>query len=171
MGESAGSHNSMPRETSITWHDPAGLLPKIRMLSGIEYVRALLEAVLPVEAFPAALGIRVADAAPGEVTLTATVADWEVNASGVAHGGFLSSLMDLASGLAVHSLLDAGTVGPHVQSSYRFLRPAARAAALTCTGHVLHRGRTLAVARTEIRDSSGRHVALGDSTHAYIQLD
>lgn len=170
MAERRPGRDPARSATTITWHDPADLAAQISRLPGRQYLQALLDGALPVEAFPSALGIMVASVTAGSVTLEATVADWQLNAGGSAHGGFLSALMDFASGLAVHNVLEAGQVGPHVQASYRFLRPAPRHTRLTCTAQVVHRGRTLAVARAEIHDGGGRLIALGDTTHAYAAL-
>jgi uncharacterized protein (TIGR00369 family) len=164
-GDSAG-----PRSLAIRWHDPQALLSRVSQLSGLQYVQALRDGSVPAEAFASALGVRVVSVRQGEVTLAAAVQDWHVNVGVVAHGGFLSTLMDIASGLAVHSTLEPGRACPHAQASYRFLRPARPGAALSCTAQVIHQGRTLAAARAEIRDSDGHLIALGDATHAYVNF-
>jgi uncharacterized protein (TIGR00369 family) len=162
--------SARPQSLAIRWHDPQALLSRVSQLSGLQYVQALRDGTVPMEAFASALGVRVVSARQGEVTLAAAVEDWHVNVGVVAHGGFLSTLMDIASGLAVHSMLEPGRACPHAQASYRFLRPARRGTALSCIAQVVHQGRTLAVARAEVRDSDGHLIALGDATHAYVNF-
>jgi uncharacterized protein (TIGR00369 family) len=154
----------------VRWHDSDAVLGHVRPLSGLELVTAMRDGTLPMDAFATALGARVIAADAGRVTLGATVRNWQVNIGVVAHGGFLSTLMDLACGLAVQSTLPAGRASPHAQAGYRFIRTAPRAARLTCLGEVVHHGRTLAIARAEVTDDDGRLIALGDATHAYVDL-
>jgi uncharacterized protein (TIGR00369 family) len=157
-------------EATVEWPDPGGLLGRVVDMDGLAVVEAIRDGALPMEAFSSALGVRVVAAESGRITLGASVDAWQVNIGVIAHGGFLSALMDAACGLAVHSTLPAGRACPHVQASYRFLRPAAPGTPLACTGQTVHRSRTLAVARAEIADHQGRLIALGESTHALIDM-
>jgi acyl-coenzyme A thioesterase PaaI-like protein len=56
------------------------------------------------DAFATALGAQVVAVDAGRVTPGATLENWQLNAGVVAHGGHLSTLVDLACGLAVHSI-------------------------------------------------------------------
>lgn len=157
------------REAGMRWSDPLAVLARASQLTGLAAVEAMRDGTLPMDAFDTVLGVRVLAAEHGRVTLGVTVGEWHLNVGAIAHGGFLSALMDATCGLAIHSTLPSGRACPHVQASYRFLRPALAGAALTCTGEVVHTSRTLAVARAELLDGE-RRVALGESTHALVEM-
>lgn len=157
-------------EAIIGWSDPHQLRAQARDMNGLVMLEALRNETLPMEPFGSALGIRVTETELGRVVLETTVKNWQLNMGAIAHGGFLSAVMDSACGLAIHSTLPAGRACPHVQASYRFLRMAPPQAALVCEASLVHQSRILAVARAEITDSRGRTIATGESTHAIIDM-
>jgi acyl-coenzyme A thioesterase PaaI-like protein len=79
--------------------------------------------------------------------------------------------MDLTTGIAVHTHMPPGRYSPHLQASYRFMRPAVPDAALTCRGTVLSLGRRFGTARCELRDEGDRLLATGETTHAIAGED
>jgi uncharacterized protein (TIGR00369 family) len=174
------THAEIPsRRAGISRPDPAALLAHVGRMDGLKTVEAMRDGRLPMEAFGPALGVRGLAAESGHVrhvkhlkhvTLGATVDGWQVNAGALGHGGFPSALMDAACGLSVRSTPPAGRACPHVQASYRFLRPVPPGTAPVCAGHAVHRSRTLAVARCEIGDERGRLPATGESTHALVGM-
>jgi uncharacterized protein (TIGR00369 family) len=79
------------------------------------------------------------------------------------HGGVVSALIDIAGDYAVTS--EVGAVVPTVDLRVDFLRPACRGE-LMAVGRTVRVGRTLAVADIEVRDSSGKLVAIGRGVYA-----
>lgn len=154
----------------IAYPDAEAVGRAIGELDGLAYLEAARDGRISLDPFTAALGLEVAEVAPGTVTFRATVQDWQVNGGLIAHGGFLSSLMDHTCGLALHTQLDAGWSCPHVSASYRFAKAARLGTVLTCRGVVLHHGRTTGVTRCELHDADDRLLATGDATHAITQL-
>jgi uncharacterized protein (TIGR00369 family) len=142
----------------------------VAALSGLAYLEHVRDGALPVDPLATLLGLRVVEVGPGRIVLAAEVGADHVNHGRIAHGGFLSTLMDLTCGLALHTTLPAGRSCPHAQASYRFLRPAPEGAELRCTGEVLHAGRTLGTTRCALTDAEGRLLATGEATHAYVSL-
>jgi uncharacterized protein (TIGR00369 family) len=155
-------------EAAVRRPDPGRLLRRVAGMDGLAVMEAIRDGALPGEAFSSAPGVRVIAAGPGRVTLGTSVDAWQLRSAMVAHGGFLSVLVDAPGGLAIHSTLAAGRACPHAQASYRFLRPPAPGTALTSTGQAVHDSRTLAVARAEITDGEGRLIAIGEPAHALV---
>ncbi len=155
----------MQHSDVVTWSDASAFVDAGRELDGCELLARALQGDVPLDPFTTALGIRLVAAQQGSVTTEVTVGDWHTNVIGMTHGGYLSALMDQASGLAITSSLPAGSLAPHVGSSYRFARPSGIGDVLVCTAEAVSVGRTLAVARcvVTVRD---KLVATGDSTHA-----
>ena len=135
-------------------------------IDGLEYLRAVQEGRRPADPFTEAFGFRIAAVERGAIVVTATVDERAISASNLAHGGWLSALMDMATGMVVHSTLPAGSYSPHLQASYRFIRPAEPGAQLTCRAEIVSVGKSFGTARCELRDDQDRLIATGESTNA-----
>lgn len=116
------------------------------------------------------LGITIVASGPGTVTMSATPGAEHLNLGGIVHGGFLSTLMDAASGFALHTTLPEGSTPPHLAVSYRFLSMAHPGTELLATATVLKTGRQIGHVRVEIHDTSSRLIATGETTHAVVPL-
>jgi uncharacterized protein (TIGR00369 family) len=156
------------RETTVSWHDPAEVLRRLVALDGLAYVRAVRDGELPPDPLMEALGIRVSEAEPGRVVMTAEPAGQHLNLGGIVHGGFLSTLMDCATGFALHTTVPAGSTTPHVAVAYSFLRSGREGVALRCAGEVLRAGARLGHVRAAVHDADGRLLATGETTHAIV---
>jgi uncharacterized protein (TIGR00369 family) len=81
------------------------------------------------------------------------------------HGGALATLLDSALGCAVHSTLPAGVGYTTVDLAVTYLRPVTRdTGRLRCEAEIVHGGRTVATARAQITDPSGRLIATATTT-------
>ena len=156
--------------TEITYPDAAELAGQIGELDGLSYMEAVRDGRLPLDPFAHAVGLRLTECSRGIAVFEVTVQPWQVNAGQIAHGGFLSTLMDHSCGLALHTTLEAGQSCPHAGASYRFARPAKLGSTLTCRGEVVHAGRTLGVTRCTVHDQDGRLICTGDATNAITKL-
>jgi uncharacterized protein (TIGR00369 family) len=109
------------------------------------------------------LGIEVTDAADGHAEARLPFSeDLLSNPSGdVVHGGATYALADTTGGAAVMSLSKA--VSPTVDMRIDYLAPATTD--LTAEAEVIRFGQSLAMARVEIHDSTGTHVATAHGTY------
>jgi acyl-CoA thioesterase len=156
------------REATVSWHDAAELVPHLSTLDGLAYVRGVRDGELPPDPMMEVLGIRVVEAEPGRVAMEAVPGGQHLNLGGLVHGGFLSTMMDCATGFALHTTLAPGQSPPHVAAAYAFLRTSAAGSALRCTGEVLRAGGRLGHVRAEVRDDGGNLLATGQTTHAVL---
>lgn len=124
----------------------------------------------PFDPFMDHLGIRVLESSPGTVTMEITPQAEHLNLGGIVHGGLLSTLMDSATGWAIHTTLPAGSTPPHLAVAYRFLSMAHAGVPLRARATVLKTGTNIAHAHVEIHDTSARLIATGETTHAVVQL-
>src|SRR6266545_4580797 len=91
---------------------------------------------------------------------------------GTVHGGVLATLLDTATGCAVHSTLPAGIGYTSLDLTTRFLRPVTTASgALRCEGTVISRGRTTALAEARLTDAKGRLIAHATSSCLLFESD
>lgn len=117
--------------------------------------------------FSAMLGFRLVEAGEGGAVMEATPGPEHANGGGIVHGGYLSSLLDSATGWAVHAALGEGTAAPHVHLSVQYIRAAAAGERLVCTGRCVRAGRRVAAAEAEVtRD--GVVIARAVTSHAVL---
>ena len=118
---------------------------------------------MPAPPFNQYLGIRVVRMEGGEAAATIELAPHHTNNRGVAHGGVVSSLLDSAMGAAVISAIPEEWWCATTGLSIQFVA-GAHEGALTATGKVVRRGRTIAFVRGEARDAKSRLVATAQGT-------
>jgi uncharacterized protein (TIGR00369 family) len=159
------------RTTTVSWHDPIEVLPHLLSLDGLGYVEAVRDGALPPDPLMEALGIGVVEAERGRVVMSARPGGPHTNLGGIVHGGFLSTLMDCATGFALHTTLSAGSTAPHVSAAYQFLRTGRAGITLRAEATVLRAGGRLGHVRVEVCDDDGRLLATGDTTHAVIDTE
>jgi uncharacterized protein (TIGR00369 family) len=130
--------------------------------SGLEVLRAQIAGDLPAPPIHYLLGLAPERAADGEVAFVLPVTEWLcAPPPGRAQGGFIALLAEAALMGAIQTKLPAGTAFAPIDLKVNFLRPLrtdgreARA-----EGRVLHAGRRIAVASSEVRDADGKPVAI-----------
>jgi len=90
-----------------------------------------------------------------------------LNGGGIVHGGYLTALLDSATGWAVHAKVPAGTPAPHVHLSVQYVRAAVAGETLVCRGRCVVSGRSIASAEAEVTQGD-RVVARAVTTHAVL---
>jgi uncharacterized protein (TIGR00369 family) len=106
------------------------------------------------------MGLRGVESAQGAMTLHMRKSRWLSNAFGVIYGGAIAFLADAAIILAAGSTVPAGTAFNTIDLKVNFLRPVLPDdGELRATATVVHRGRTMAVVNSEIRDEQGKLAA------------
>jgi uncharacterized protein (TIGR00369 family) len=158
------------QRTTVTWHDPQEVLPRLAELDGLAYVEAVRDGVLPPDPLQEAMGIRTIEVERGRVVMTCRPSGPHLNLGGIVHGGVLSTLMDCATGFSVHTTLPALHTSPHVSANYQFLRVGHAGVELRCEARVLRAGRTVSHARAEVHDVNGRLLATGETTHGVLDV-
>ncbi len=137
--------------------------------SGLELLEAWLADELPWPPIYYLLGHRVVAAAEGEVTMVMPCSRWLSTAAGTVQGGFIALLAEAALAAAVFSTADAGTATAPLDLKVNFLRPVfPDGRELTAKAHIVHRGRTLAVANAELTNADGKLVALATGSTMYL---
>jgi uncharacterized protein (TIGR00369 family) len=116
--------------------------------------------------FAFALGVEVLEARDGTARVSLPVRPDHLNVGGTVHGGVVCTLVDVAVGVACHSLDPGGQRRPQATTelSVTFLQ-AGRVGPLDCVARIRRRGRSLAVGEAEVTDGSGRLLAVGRATY------
>jgi len=153
------------RTRTVTWEDPRALAEAGRNLSGLEYLRKIVEGSLPRPPISALLNFGLAELGEGRAVFTVEPAEYHYNPIGVVHGGLAATLLDSAMGCAVHSMLPAGAGYTTLEIKVNFVRPmTAETGVVRCEAQVVYVGVRTATAEGRIVDESGKLYAHATTT-------
>jgi len=139
-------------------------------MSGLEFVRGLVDGTLPLNTIAQTLRYDVSEAESGRVVVTAEPGDIHLNPAGTVHGGFAATLLDSCMGLAVQSTLEKGVRQTTLEFKISLVRPITpETGAIKAEGIVLTCGRRVGTAEGRITDGKGRLLAHGTTTCLIFQ--
>ena len=144
-----------------------GVVPREEMaaLSGLQFLRAMIEGRLPGPPIARTLSFRLAEAEPGRVVFEGQPGMDLLNPLGSIHGGWALTLIDSAAGCALHTELDPGFGYTTIETKVNFVRPIDPDGGLVrCEGRLLSRGRQIATADARLENQMGKLLAHGTST-------
>jgi uncharacterized protein (TIGR00369 family) len=135
-------------------------------------MRRLIAGEIPPPPIAATLGFRLESVDDGRAVFVGEPALWQYNPIGSVHGGVLATLLDSATGCAVHTRLPAGMAYTSMDLSVKYLRRvSAETGPLTCIGEVVTMGRRTALAEARLTDEAGRLLAHGTSSCLLFAVD
>src|SRR5208282_2613171 len=106
-------------------------------------------------------GMELVEASEGYAVVRARVKEEFLNAHGIAHGGLIFGLLDVAFALAVNSVVDA--VG--VQWSFNVFRSTTIGDIVRAEARIVHKGKSLLVVEFKAEsETSGKLIAQGMAT-------
>ena len=140
-------------------------------MTGIDFLRAMFDGKLP--APPIMQNIEPFDYSVefGIVAFSSIPGFRHYNPIGSVHGGYAATLLDLAMGLCVHSMLPAGSGYTTLEFKVSFIRGMTQDTGVVRTeGRVLNAGRRAATAEARITDSKGRLLAHATTTCLVFEI-
>lgn len=112
-------------------------------------------------------GIRIDEAADGVCRAHLELREHHLNPRGTAHGGLLSTLMDVTAGTAAIVAFDPPRWAVTQSAEAHYLRPA-RGARLNAEARTVKAGRSVAFVQVEVRDETGSLVTAGSFEMFYV---
>jgi uncharacterized protein (TIGR00369 family) len=140
-------------------------------MSGLEFVRAMFAGQLPDP--PIMQNVEPFDctAEPGVVVMHSIPGFRHYNPIGSVHGGYAAILLDSAMGLAVQSMLPAGTGYTTLEFKISFIRGMTKdTGPIRTEGRTLNVGRRAATAEARITDAKGRLLAHATTTCLVFEI-
>jgi len=132
--------------------------------SGLDYLRSLLKDWHG-SAMAETMNFRLIAVDEGSATFEAFPSPKYYNPQQRLHGGYAATLIDSATGCAVQTKLPAGIGYGTIELKVNYVRKIdADTGRLTCTGTVIHAGRTMFTAEAKVLDDNGRLYAHGSGT-------
>jgi uncharacterized protein (TIGR00369 family) len=155
----------LERSLVVSWEDPGELGEQARAMAGLEFLEAIRDEELPPAPIQRLLDFALGEVGEGRVVFTAEPGEQHYNPIGVVHGGYAATLLDSAMGAAVHSTLPAGQGYTTLETKFNLVRPVtADTGQVRAEGKVVHRGRSVATAESDLRDGAGKLLAHATST-------
>jgi uncharacterized protein (TIGR00369 family) len=150
-----------------------GVIPTDVMASmpGIEFVRAMFAGKFPAPPIMQTIEPFDHTAEPGVVAFHSIPGFRHYNPIGSVHGGYAATLLDSAMGLAVHSMLPAGTGYTTLEFKISFIRGMTKdTGPVRSEGRTLNVGRRTATAEARITDAKGRLLAHATTTCLIFEI-
>ena len=152
------------RSRTHEWSEPGELAQATRGMSGQEYYAAWKQGDL-VPPIASTLGFKLADYGDGRVEITCEPAEFQYSPYGMLHGGLAATLLDSATGCAVHTRLPVGIGYATLNLNVNYMRPITlETGPVRCVGTVSSMSSRVAVAQAELLDGRDRKLAQATST-------
>jgi len=160
------------RRLTVEWDDPKTGAVRAAGLSGIDYVRAMISGEVPDPPMARLLGYRIVEAEPGRAVLTATPGEQHCNPFGTVHGGYTSTLLDTALGLAIQTGLPKGRTSTTVELAVKLVRAITPATGpLRVEARLVHVGSRIGTAEARVVDAAGKLYAHGSTTCLVLEAE
>jgi uncharacterized protein (TIGR00369 family) len=114
------------------------------------------------------LGMKLLEANEGKAVLSMKVDSRFHNPMGTLHGGIMTDLADASMGVALMSTLGDDESFTTLELKMNFLRPVYEGE-ITAEAKVVHRGRTIALVESIIKNDQGKEVARGIATQMVLR--
>lgn len=138
------------------------------MASLRERVQAMVDGKAEPAPIMKTLGMSVERFGDGKAVLKMKVDGRFHNPMGTLHGGVMTDVADASMGVALMSTLEEQESFTTLELKMNFLRPVYEGE-LTAEAKVLHRGRTVAVVESVLKDGRGKEVARGVATQMILR--
>ncbi|MCJ8311185.1 MAG: PaaI family thioesterase [Hyphomicrobiales bacterium] len=154
-------------EAGFGLSDPA----VIREMSGLEYLRGILEGRFPAPTISRAMNMRMLEIEEGKVAFCGTPGPDYCNPMGTVHGGYMATLLDSALGCCIHSTCAPGYASTSIDLKVNFVRPVfPHTGRLIARAHVVHPGRQIATTEARLTDENGKLYAHGSQACSIFKI-
>jgi uncharacterized protein (TIGR00369 family) len=140
-------------------------LETMKAMSGIDYLRGIIDGRLPRPPITETLGFALVEVAPGFALFTMIPQFRHYNPIGTVHGGVAATLLDSCMSCSIQTHFQAGTGYTTLEIKVNMVRPITEKTGLIrAEGRSLHVGRRSATAEGRILDAAGTLLAHGTTT-------
>ncbi len=161
----------MERTRTYNWQDPLPSAAAARSMSGIDFLRAIVNGDIAIPPIGMTLDFRLLEVEPGRAVFGCQPAEFHYNPIGVIHGGLAATLCDSALGCAIQSMLPLGAAYTTVELHVNLLRPLTKDTGyIRAEADAVHVGRQVGMAEARILDNSGKLYAHSTTTCLIFQL-
>lgn len=152
------------RTRTVTWDDPMLTGSLVGKISGLEFLRMIIEKNAP-PPIARLLDFNLVEAEEGRAVFEVKPQEFHYNPTGQVHGGLAATVLDSALGCAVLSSLPAGVGYTTAELHVNLVRGISKDTPMLRAEAVLvHAGRTVRTATATLKDVSGKLYAHASTT-------
>jgi uncharacterized protein (TIGR00369 family) len=144
------------RERVVDWQAPGPVAKVAAGMSGLEFMRAIRDGIVPEPPMARLIDFRMRIAEPGRIVMELEPHESLENTVGLLHGATAAALVDTAMGCAVTTMLPAGQASVTLDLKLTYLRPlSVQSGTIAAEGKVIKLGRQTSYAEGFVRDGTG----------------
>ncbi len=133
-------------------------------MSGLELLQAMADGRIPGAAIAQTMPMFDIEVTHGRVKMSARADERHLNPLGGVHGGFAATILDSATGIAIHSTLEPGVGFGTVDLTLKILRPVPKEEDLVAEGWLTHTAKSFAVSEGRLSTADGKLLACAMAT-------
>ena len=136
----------------------------IEKMTGLDIMQAIVRGELPHPTMSETIPMKVVHVEEGKVVFNAIANEKHLNPQGGVHGGFAATVLDSATGCAVHTLLGAGVAYGTIDLNIKMIRPVPRSTNLIAEGTVINISKSLGISDGILKSEDGKLYATSTAT-------
>jgi len=136
----------------------------IKNKTGLEIMEAMLQGEFPHPSIAETIPMKAVLVEKGRMVFEVKADERHLNPLGGVHGGFAATVMDSATGCAVHTMLEAGVGYGTIDLSVKMLRPVPTDVLLVAEGLIINISKSLGVSEGTLKDETGKLYAHATAT-------
>jgi uncharacterized protein (TIGR00369 family) len=157
------------RERVVDWQAPGPVAKAAARMSGLEFMRAIRDGILPEPPMARLIDFRMRVAEPGQIVMELEPHESLENTIGLLHGATAAALLDTAMGCAVTTMQPAGQASVTLDLKLTYLRPlSVQSGTIAAEGKVIKLGRQTSYAEGFVRDGAGNLAVHSTATFSMI---
>ena len=134
------------------------------LLSGRELMQSIKDGVFPMPTMATTIPMKIMVVEEGFIEFQAEATHMHLNPMGGVHGGFAATVLDTATGAAVHTMLNKSESYGTVDLNVKMLKPVPQGTQLRAKGKVIHISGRIGMSEATLTDDTGRLYAHATST-------
>lgn len=133
-------------------------------MTGLEFLNKMKNGEIPIASIALTMPMKMITVEHGKVTFEVIADDRHINPLGIVHGGFAATVLDSATGCAVHSALDSNIGYATIDLNIKMLKKVPLNSKLLAEGKIINMSKRLGIAEAILKDKDGNIYAHATST-------
>ena len=125
-------------------------------LNGLDLLERVIRGDIPHPSMATTISMKLVRAEKGYAEFEAKADANYLNPMGTVHGGFMATLLDSATGCAVHSMLAPGDTYGTIDLNVKMLKPLPMETTVKARAKVIHCSKQLGVSEGTLEDEGGK---------------
>ena len=125
-------------------------------MTGLEFLQAMVAGHIPRASISETIPMDLFEISNGQASFKVKADQRHLNPLGGVHGGFAATVLDSATGCAVHTTLEAGVGYGTIDLNVKMCRPVPKDTELLAIGSVINSSKNLVISEGKLVDEDGK---------------